>query len=632
MQARNMARWVMGIGVLAASIVGATAARAAAEETEQDLGPTPGADVMDVSLILKLKHEGALESYVSLTQRPGQPGYHRFLSVREFTAGFAPSVAEIATIKRYLARYGISVTDVYADRLVVKARGSVAAFESAFSFDVHDHASHGRRFRRAHRQPRIPVLLRDLLIAVTGPSSEALFAPRHVRTSRLGAPLDAPEPVLPAAGATATGVPGSFTVGDAAQRYGALPLYDAAIDGRGSTVGIATLAGFDPADAFTYWDLVGLATDPGRIEQVHVDGGGLVNDPNDPAGPDASLETVLDVQQAGGIAPGADVIVYDAPNTDAGFLDLFYRAASENRVDSLSVSWGLAEVAAFEELGGGGPAVLVALHQALLEAAAQGISVFAAAGDGGAYDINSGVNQPVHNVLTVDSPASDPLVTAAGGTTVPYTAGIAGAPPFVVTTEQVWGWRGLEEYLVTYLDPTLEGALFPLGGGGGVSVYWPRPAYQSGTSGIRRSQAGQSIVFDDPAAGSVDLLDMPADFAGRNVPDVSLNADPQTGYLVYWATAGGLLDGIGGTSVVSPQLNGMSALVSAALGTRLGAWNPMLYRFKRAYGNASEPPLVDVTAGDNWFYDGVPGFEPAAGLGVLNLASFVAAVEREMPR
>src|SRR6185369_12071814 len=128
MKARDMARWVMGLGVLAASLGGATEARAAAETTEQDLGPTPGNEVLDVSLILKLKHADALESYVSLTQRPGQPYYHHFLTVPEFTAAFAPSVAELASIRRYLSRYGISVTEVYADRLVVKARGSVSAF------------------------------------------------------------------------------------------------------------------------------------------------------------------------------------------------------------------------------------------------------------------------------------------------------------------------------------------------------------------------------------------------------------------------------------------------------------------------------------------------------------------------
>ena len=80
----------------------------------------------------------------------------------------------------------------------------------------------------------------------------------------------------------------------------------------------------------------------------------------------------------------------------------------------------------------------------------------------------------------------------------------------------------------------------------------------------------------------VDLLDLPAHFAGRNLPDVSLNADPETGYLLFSTEDGGLIAGHGGTSFVAPQLNGISALISQATGGgRLGLWNPMLYRFKR---------------------------------------------------
>lgn len=603
-------------------------ARAASDPVDTDLGPTRPSAVVDVSLILKLKHADALESFVAQTQTPGQPGYHRFLDVKQFAAAYAPSSADIASVRRYLARYGISVSEVYADRLVVKARGTLAAFESAFSFDVHEYARGARRFRRPRHAPRIPALLRDLLIAVAGPSTEPLFAPRLVHALAEPALGGARGVTLPAAGATASGVPGSFTVGDTAAVYGVNPLYDAGFDGSGSRAGIVTLAGFEPSDAFAYWDAVGLATDPHRVEQVHVDGGGLVNDPADPGGPDASVETTLDVEQAGGLAPGARVIVYDAPNTDAGFLDAFYRAASDNTVESLSVSWGSPEIGALEELGGPGMTLPIALHQALLEAAAQGISVFAAAGDNGAYDLNTGFDAPLPNLLAVDAPASDPAITAAGGTTLPYGFSLPGAPGFVVATESVWGWQSLEQYLVANVDPSYAHALFPGGTGGGVSVLWPRPAYQASTPGARTSESAQSVLLPTEA-GLVDVYDLPAGFAGRNLPDVSLDADPQTGYLVYWGAGGGMLGGIGGTSVVAPQLSGMNAVVTQAVGSRLGAWNPMLYRFKQSYRAGKHVPLRDVKAGDNWFYAAAPGYEPGAGLGVLHAANFAAAVLRE---
>lgn len=588
-----------------------------------DLGPTAATDTITVSLVLKVKHPEALEAFVALSQEPFSPTYHRFLSTREFADLFAPSQGDIATITRFLGRFGITVNEVFADRLLIKATGTADAFNQAFSVDMHDVRKDGKRFHRHHHDPVIPLLLRDLLVAVEGLSNEPKFTHRHHSITG-NSPLVAPTPVLPRGGAIATGVPGSFTVGDTANLYNINPLYAAHIDGTGSTVGIVTLAGFDPADAFTYWNLIGLSVKPDRLTQVHVDGGGEIS------AAAGTGETCLDVEQSGGLAPGAKVVVYDAPNSDAGFIDLFYKAASDNAVDTMSCSWGLAEAFLFPEVVGvDNRPQMIAFHQAFLEAAAQGISVFAASGDSGAFDVNDAFNDPVNNVLTVDHPANDPAITAAGGTTTPFTVNFGpGTPDFVVANEQVWGWDALEAYLVQNVDPGFLHALFPVGAGGGVSTFWPVPFYQQGVRGIRKTEPGQSIIFDD-GTGPVDLLDLPANFAGRNVPDVSLDADPFSGYLLFSTPDGGLLSGFGGTSFVAPQLNGIMALVSQANhGRRLGLINPMLYRFKRQVG--SNAPLVDITAGNNWFYAGIPGYDPGAGLGVLNVANFSAAVGREL--
>src|SRR3954468_6551515 len=213
-----------------------------------DLGPTAATDTITVSLVLKVKHPEALEAFVALSQEPFSPTYHRFLSTREFADRFAPSQADIATITRFLRGFGITVGDVYADRLLIKATGTADAFNKAFSADMHDVRENGRRFHRHHHDPVIPLLLRDLLVAVEGLSNEPKFAHRH-HSVTANTPLVAPAPVLPRSGATATGVPGSFTVGDTASLYNINPLYAAHIDGTGRTVGIVTLAGFDPADA-----------------------------------------------------------------------------------------------------------------------------------------------------------------------------------------------------------------------------------------------------------------------------------------------------------------------------------------------------------------------------------------------
>jgi kumamolisin len=134
--------------------------------------------------------------------------------------------------------FDIQVTDVYADHLLIKATGTVDAFNKAFSLNVHDFTNDGRRFHRPLRAAIIPFILRDLLVAVVGPSNEARFNPMNMRVSdRIAEPF---RPQAP--GAIATGIPGKYTVADVANFYDINPLYKAHIDGRGQTIGIATLA------------------------------------------------------------------------------------------------------------------------------------------------------------------------------------------------------------------------------------------------------------------------------------------------------------------------------------------------------------------------------------------------------
>lgn len=86
-------------------------------------------------------------------------------------------------ITRYLDQFGITVTDVYADHLLLKATGTADAFNRAFAVDLHSFADGPRHFHRPRHAPKIPLLLRDLLVAVVGPSDEARFHPMHVRAA-----------------------------------------------------------------------------------------------------------------------------------------------------------------------------------------------------------------------------------------------------------------------------------------------------------------------------------------------------------------------------------------------------------------------------------------------------------------
>ncbi|HEV7444313.1 MAG TPA: hypothetical protein VGO18_17090, partial [Steroidobacteraceae bacterium] len=122
------------------------------------------------------------------------------------------------------------------------------------------------------------------------------------------------------------------------------------------------------------------------------------------------------------------------------------------------------------------------------------------------------------------------------------------------------------------------------------------------------------------------LFTVPANFAGRNVPDISLNSDPFTGFLLFSSTDGGWLDRTGGTSFVAPQLNGIYALLSQAKGSRLGLANPQLYEAVADRGYTNNGPLNDIVTGDNWFYFAKPGYEPGAGLGTINAAKLLTII------
>lgn len=585
----------------------------------QDLGTTADATQMTVSIILKLQNAADLDAFIADSVDPRSNRYHKFLNVNQFRARYAPSNGQINKVVHYLQGLGITVNEIYDDNLVIKATGTAGQFSQAFSTTLHDYADDkGRRFQRPVSKPQVPNLLQDVVLYVAGLNTQSSqFMPHYTKGLPASAKVAADTAVaaLPAgSNPTATGKPGDYTTGDVANFYGVNPLYAQGFTGKGMTVGIATLANFLPSDAYYYWNQIGLKVSPDKISQVRVDGGGELS-----AGA-GSGETALDVEQSGGLAPDAKVIVYDAPNTEAGFIDVFYKAISDNKVDTLSVSWGSPEIFNYEVPGisTDTQGVLIAYHQAFAEAAAQGISTFAAAGDSGAYDTQRSFSLPqFSSPLTVDSPASDPYIVAAGGTTLPVKLSRVTLPK-----EQVWGWSYLSPYCGG-ADPVSCG-IFSVGGGGGVSVFWPQPAYQNNVPGIRASEPNQTLVYYPSATSQVLLYTLPAGVKGRNMPDISLNSDPYTGYRVYSTPDGGQQNFYGGTSFAAPQLNGIFSVIAQAKGSRLGLLQPQLYALKALTNQASG--LNDITAGDNWFYHGTVGYDQGAGLGTINAAALVRAL------
>ena len=600
---------------------------AAGGSAPTDLGASNPGQTVNVTLVLGLHNQDALEKFIYSTVTRGSPSFHRFLTTAQFADRYGASAGEIAGVQAFLKQQGLTQVELLPNHLAIKVSGTIGQFNAAFHTSIHDYrASDGSTFHQPNATPTVPAALAGTLVVASGLSSEARY--HSHRVSAILPPQPGPSANALAKGAapatTCTGNPtatctvGEFTVGDVANRYNINPLYKLGVNGKGSTVGIATLADFIPADAYAYWSAIGLSVKPNRITQVHVDGGGPLS------GPAGSGETSLDVEQSGGVAPWADIIVYDAPNTDAGFFDVFNRAVSDNKVDSLSVSWGSPEIFYFPQLNGGVDFTdeLRAFHQVFLEAAAQGISMFATSGDSGAYDTVRSLGglptDPVPPPLTADAPGSDPFITTAGGTTVPFSYSFSGGPTASLTRESVWGWDYIASYFQTNFGVDITDAVFSVGGGGGVSVFWQLPRYQLFTGGIRRSEKNQTLLFPP-----FDInYTLPANYSGRNEPDVSLNADPETGYSLVSSLDGpGLLTFFGGTSFVAPQLNGISALLRQSSHGRVGFWNPQVYALQNIFGYGPFSAFNDIRSGDNWFYIGKPGYEPGAGIGTLNVSN-----------
>ena len=607
-----------------------------------DRGPLDvrtAATPMSVTVALALPKLSEAEKLQQSLYTPSDPQYHQFLTADQFVARFAPTGADIAKVAVALAKYRLTAVKTTATTL--KVTGLPADFERAFQVTLHSFevAAHdnvpGYTFRAPLSRPTIPEEISAAVLAVVGLNNSPAMQPLYKVVPQL---------MKTAPSAATSGNPfGHLTVADFAKYYDVNPLYQRGLTGKGRTMGILTFAAFTPSDALAYWKAVGLNVSPNRIQIVNVDGG-----PGAPSDASGSLETTIDVEQSGGVAPEANILVYQGVNFFGSVIDVFAAATEDNQAESLAMSWGawewllgLENYPVTDPITGQTVGASQVIHELLLRASIQGQTVFAASGDGGAYGANydfecygpysPSVENSCSLALSVISPASDSYITAAGGTTLPglvqVCENLACTPPYYyvdISQERVWGWDYLEGFCkqIKGEDP-IACKIFPVGSGGGVSVDFLEPLYQLGIVGTQLSQPGQDFYLQPYGL----LSAPPAFFPGRNMPDVSFNADPYTGYVAYYTssvTGFGVDPGYGGTSFVDQQLNGVIALLGQDLNKRIGFLNPTVYGLAssgQAYFGPN-PPLHAIAHGDNWFYYGSNGYNLGAGLGTLDVANF----------
>jgi kumamolisin len=422
-------------------------------------------------------------------------------------------------VRRFAMSHGLAVVAASAARRTLMLSGSVAQFNAAFGVELQYFEHAQGSFRGRSGPVHVPEELAEVISAVLGLDNRPQ-AKAHFR-------------VLKQAAAQ------SFTPPQVASLYG---FPDAT--GAGQCIALIELGGgFAPADLQSYFASLGIATP--KVAAVSVDharnapGGGS-------DGPDG--EVMLDIEVAGAIAPEAQIVVYFAPNTDAGFLDAITTAVHDTtwRPGIVSISWGGPESSWTQQ-------AMSAMDAALQAAAAMGVSVCIASGDNGSSD---GVTD---GAAHVDFPAASPHALACGGTRLSTSGADA------IASEVVWN------------DGTQGGA-----SGGGVSQVFALPPWQQGLS--------------------LEQGEVPAALAMRGVPDVAGNADPQTGYQVR-------VDGtdlvIGGTSAVAPLWAALIARIGASTQRAPGFWNAQLYASPAALRDITQGNNGAYEATQGW--DGCTG-------------------------
>lgn len=536
------------------------------------LGALPGGTQLRLDVVLRPRDPAGLAAFASAVSTPGSPLYRRYLGPGGFAAAFGPAPATVRAVEQGLRGLGLPPGSVDANRLAIHVAATAAAASRAFGLSIERYRLPGGRAAFANTAaPRLPASIAGAVQTVLGLDSLGRWVPAGLarprgttgRTARPHVATGGPQPC--GAALTTASAYGAYTADQLASAYGFAGLYGAGDLGSGATVALLELEPNAPSDIAAYQACYGTSA---SVRYVAVDGGA--------GGGPGQGEAALDIEDVIGLAPGANLLVYRGPNGGTGPYDTFAAIVDDDAAQVVSTSWGICEPA----LDPGEAQAEATLFQ---QAAAQGQTVVSASGDTGSEDC-----KPVNGskALAVDDPASQPYVTGVGGTTLSQ----PGPPP----AEQVWNDQ----------SPRI-GA-----GGGGISALWPMPSYQSGAPPSLNVVNGNSSAT--PCAA-------PAGYC-REVPDVSADADPATGYVIYW---NGTWQVIGGTSAAAPLWAALVALADAGpscRGRTIGFMNPALYAIAGGPGYASA--FTDVVSGNNDFtgtngglFPAGPGYDMASGLG-----------------
>ncbi len=520
----------------------------------QRLQPADPQQRLDLSIGLRLRNESGADSLLQAVNDPQSPLYHHYLTPDQFKQQFAPTPDQIQQIESYLQGQGITVTGVATDQMLINATANVEQVQNSFQVRIHNYQFSNHTFYANDTPPSVPANVGQLITSISGLDNSLQY---HA--------LDSSARTLSHTALTPVGL-GPANLESA---YDISPLELSNIQGQNQSIALFELDGYQESDITQYWQNYLTGSTP-TITNHLVDGF------SGAAGPGA-VETTLDIEMIGSIAPQSNILVYEGPNTTQGVNDTYAKIVNDDQAKIVSISWGLCEASS-------GTAELQTLDNIFKQGALEGISFIAGSGDAGAYDCQD-------TNLAVGSPADDPNVTSVGATKLQLSSDI-------YISETVWSNPRSRLH-----GP--EGA----GSGGGLSSYFKQPDWQTGTGVSNQYSNGY-----------------------REVPDVTAFGDNVVGYSVYCTVtnAGCPATGwikIGGTSVSAPFWAASLLLINQYLQTAtsgadtLGLANPALYGLFNASQTYSA--FHDVTSGNNLYYPTTIGYDLASGMGspdVYNIA------------
>jgi beta-lactam-binding protein with PASTA domain len=627
-------------------------------------------------LVLKRSsaQEAALKAYMDQQIDSHSANYHHWLTPDQFGA-YGPAEADINALTFWLQSKGFVIEAVSSGRTFIEFSGPAAAVEDAFHTEIHSYLVNGERHIANSSDPSLPAALAPVVTGIDAMNdfhAKALHrdmgpVKRNPQSGKW-VPTTATNSVDPLFSPTGSNGYELVSPNDFATIYNILPLWNAGIDGTGQTIAIAGRSDIKVADVASFRAAFGL---PVNVPQIIINGA----DPGVPSLGD-QVENTLDVEWAGAVAKGAKIIFVTSPSTlsDGAFSSAQY-IVEHNTAPIMSFSYGACELA----MGTAGNAAYNALWQ---QAAAEGISVFVASGDAGAATCDYGGPSPstAKHGLAVSGASSTPYNVAVGGTDFnslnfgysSYWSNSSAAAPAAALQyipEVPWnnscgslaynksiGSTDPEELCNTEMagGRFLANIQVVAGGGGTSGCTTPGSALASSCGGGYAKPSWQAGVG------------VPTD-PHRQVPDLALfagNGMLQVAYVICDSTAApcnyavlndAMAQAVGGTSVASPAMAGIMALVNQNMGSPQGNANVGFYALAaqdtRASCNsinlkagntcnfndittdsnsvpcaAGSPNCTVIHAGDTigllGYQSGV-GYDRATGLGSVNGANLV---------